>query len=94
MRKRFWTIRKNKYKHRTRKQKKPRHKHIKTRIGMRRKTRGSMKGGGELPFSGLNLGSITGSISNPMSTYIPTAGNVISSPYTWNQFTTVSGLHN
>ncbi len=86
MRKRFWTTRKNKYKYRTRKQKKPRHKIIK---GRSRK----MKGGGELPFSGISLGSLTSSVSNPLSTYIPTSGNIVSTPYVWNQFTQVPGLH-
>ncbi len=84
MRKRFWTTRKNKYKHRTRKQKKPRHKRIKSK---------KMKGGGELPFTELGFSSIINSVSNPMSTYIPTSGNVISSPYVSNQFTQVPGLH-
>jgi hypothetical protein len=78
MRKRFWTLRKNKYKHRTRKQKKPRHKNIK-------RSRRNMVGG-EMPFSGISLGSLTNSISNPMNTYIPPSGKVISTPYVWNQF--------
>jgi hypothetical protein len=82
MRKRFWTIRKNKYKNKTRKQKKIRHKKNKTK---------KMKGGAT-PFSEITgLPSVVSSFTNPLSTYIPASGNVVSSPFTWNQFTQIPG---
>jgi len=82
MRKGFWTIRKNKYKHKTRIQKKYKHKKNKTK---------KMKGGAT-PFSEIGaLPSVLSSFTNPLSTYIPTSGNVVSSPFTWNQFTQIPG---
>lgn len=80
MRKRFWTLRKNKYKHKSRKNKKHRHKKIKSR---------KMKGG-SMPFSEIgSFSSIISSIDNPLNTSIPATGNVISSPFVWKQFTQV-----
>ncbi len=48
----------------------------------------SMKGG-EAPFSGFGISPLINSVSNPLSTYTPTSGNIVSSPFVWNQFTQV-----
>lgn len=76
MRKRFWSTRKNKYKIKTRKHKKPNHKRTK-RIIMK---------GGTLPFAEFgSLPSVLGSFTSDFSTHIPAAGSVSSSPYIWSQ---------